>query len=401
MTTDINKQIPQGYKLTEVGIIPKDWDVKTLGEVGQFSKGQGIKKNETASGSFLCIRYGELYTKHNNYVKQFYSFISRELTFVATRLKYGDILFAGSGETKEEIGKAVAFLYDLEAYAGGDIVILSPQMEIVNSLFLGFLLNISWVQKQKSSRGQGDAVVHISATQLSAIQIPLPPLAEQQRIAQILSDADMLLQHLDALIAKKQAIKQGTMQELLRPKEGWEVKTLGEVAEVLDNLRKPLNDSQRQKMQGDIPYCGANGIVGFVNEYLIDSDIILVAEDGGYFDEYKTRPIAYRMSGKCWVNNHAHILKSKKGISQDFLFYSLVHKNILDFIVGGTRAKLNKSSLISISIPLPTLEHEQERIAQILSDIDKELEALEAKRAKYTAIKAGLMQSLLTGAVRV
>ena len=78
----------------------------------------------------------------------------------------------------------------------------------------------------------------------------------------------------------------------------WEVKTLGEMTDSLDNLRVPLNESQRERMKGDYPYCGANGVLGFVDNYVVDDDIILMAEDGGYFDEYETRPIAYRMTGK-------------------------------------------------------------------------------------------------------
>jgi type I restriction enzyme S subunit len=81
-----------------------------------------------------------------------------------------------------------------------------------------------------------------------------------------------------------------------------------------------LNEAQRAAMKGDYPYCGANGVLDCVNSYVIDDDIILMAEDGGYFDEYETRPIAYRMKGKCWVNNHAHILKAKSGVDQGFLF---------------------------------------------------------------------------------
>ncbi len=153
-------ELKEGYKNSEIGIIPKDWDIKLLGQLGGFTKGQGIKKDEAQSGTLPCIRYGELYTRHNDYVKEFYSFISYEVAESAKLLKYGDILFAGSGETKEDIGKSVAFIKNLEAYAGGDIVILSPKN--VSSHYLGYLLNDSIVQKQKANRGQGDAVVHIS-----------------------------------------------------------------------------------------------------------------------------------------------------------------------------------------------------------------------------------------------
>ncbi len=149
----------------------------------------------------------------------------------------------------------------------------------------------------------------------------------------------------------------------------WGTSSLLALADCLDNLRIPLNDAQRQRMQGDIPYCGANGVLDYVSDFVVDDDIILMAEDGGYFDEYASRPIAYRMQGKCWVNNHAHILKAKRGHDQGFLFYSLVHKNILSFLASGTRAKLNKSEMEKIVVPAPPTEAEQRAIATALSDV--------------------------------
>jgi type I restriction enzyme S subunit len=153
-----------------------------------------------------------------------------------------------------------------------------------------------------------------------------------------------------------------------------------------------VSDSERATMKGDYPYCGANGVLDYINDYRFDESVVLVAEDGGYFDEYMTRPIAYRMSGKFWVNNHAHVLKSKPAFDQDFLFYSLVHKNILSFLASGTRAKLNRSELNKIKIPLPTTKSEQTAIATILNDMDTEIAALEAKLAKARQIKQGMMQ---------
>jgi type I restriction enzyme S subunit len=131
----------------------------------------------------------------------------------ARLLKKGDLLFAGSGETKEDIGKCVAFVDDFEAYAGGDIVILRPQG--VDSLFLGFSLNTSPINRQKASRGQGDAVVHIGSTALADITVNLPPLPEQTAIAEVLFEIDAELACLEQRREKTRALKQGMMQELL------------------------------------------------------------------------------------------------------------------------------------------------------------------------------------------
>jgi type I restriction enzyme, S subunit len=179
------------------------------------------------------------------------------------------------------------------------------------------------------------------------------------------------------------------------------VRCISEIADCLDNLRVPLNDSQRTKMEGDYPYCGANGVLDYIDRYCVEDAVILIAEDGGYFDEYMTRPIAYRMSGRFWVNNHAHILQSKPEFDQDFLFYSLVHKNILSFLASGTRAKLNKSELNKITIDQPSARAEQTAIATLLSDMDADIAALEAKLGKARGVKQGMMQELLTGRIRL
>jgi type I restriction enzyme S subunit len=193
-----------------------EWEVKTLGEVGTWLKGSGVRKDESKSGTLPCVRYGEIYTLHQDYIREFHSSISIAVASTATRIRCGDILFAGSGETKEDIGKCIAYTSDFEAYAGGDIVILRTKG--VSPKFLGFYLNTPEVIRQKSSKGQGDAVVHISATALSSILISIPESSEQTAIAAILSDMDTEIDALAAKLSKARQIKQGMMQELLTGK---------------------------------------------------------------------------------------------------------------------------------------------------------------------------------------
>ena len=189
------------------------WETKRLGELGTFLKGSGVSKSQAMSGHLPCVRYGELYTRHNDYIKDFYSFISPEVASAATPLKRGDILFAGSGETKAEIGKCAAFVHETVAYAGGDIVILRTERQ--DPLFLGYFLNTPDIARQKASRGQGDAVVHISGTALAAIKAKFPKHDEQTAIAAILSDMDAEIAGLESKLAKARQVKQGMMQELL------------------------------------------------------------------------------------------------------------------------------------------------------------------------------------------
>ncbi|MCW5602149.1 restriction endonuclease subunit S [Nitrosomonas sp.] len=213
------RQIKQGAMQTllnpyENGRLKVGWVVKKLGDIGVFTKGSGVRKDEAQSGSLPCIRYGEIYTRHNDYIKKFHSFISNGIAKTAKQLKKGDLLFAGSGETKEEIGKCVAFLNESVAFAGGDIVILSPIS--IDSLFFGYYLNTNAINKQKASMGQGDAVVHISATALANIDIAVPEESnEQTRIATILSDMGAEIAALETKLAKYRHIKQGMMQNLL------------------------------------------------------------------------------------------------------------------------------------------------------------------------------------------
>ncbi len=150
---------------------------------------------------------------HEEYVRTFHSWISSDVAGSATRLQQGDLLFAGSGETKADIGKCVAYVHDFEAYAGGDIVILRPRG--VDPLYFGFVLNTEPANQQKASLGQGDAVVHISATALAQVTVSVPPINEQVAIATVFRDIDSEIAALRRCRDKTRAIKQGMMQQLL------------------------------------------------------------------------------------------------------------------------------------------------------------------------------------------
>ena len=190
-----------------------EWPVTKLSNIGRFLKGSGVRKDQCASGNLPCIRYGEIYTVHDDVVRSYRSFISPEVAGNALRLRYGDVLFAGSGETKEEIGKCAALVSTDEVYAGGDIVVLRPEGQ--DSLFLGYLLNSKEVSAQKASCGQGDAVVHIGARSLGEVAVRLPPLPEQTAIANILTSMDTDIATVETRLTKTRALKAGMMQELL------------------------------------------------------------------------------------------------------------------------------------------------------------------------------------------
>lgn len=180
----------------------------------------------------------------------------------------------------------------------------------------------------------------------------------------------------------------------------WSELDLGTLAVILDTLRIPLSSVQRAGRSGRYPYCGANGVLDYIDDFRIDDDVILLAEDGGNFDQFAQRPIAYRMRGKIWVNNHAHVLKAANG-ETSFLFYALEHKDIRPYISSGTRSKLTRSELVRIKVAVPNSRDEQRCIASSIEAVDKHIASLERLITKKQAIKQGMMQELLTGRTRL
>ena len=287
--------------------------------------------------------------------------------------------------------------------------------------FLAFYL--LFVKDEIISLGGLTTFNFISKDKIADFEVSLPPLPEQEKIAEILETVDNAIEKTDKIIEKYKRMKQGLMQELLtkgidsnwqirsekthqfkdsplgRIPADWEVKKLGEIADIFDNKRIPLEAEYRATIKGNIPYCGATGIIDFINNYIFDGEYVLIAEDGGKFGRFEET--AYTMSGKFWVNNHAHITKGKENIlSNKFLMYFINYQDINNYISGSTREKLNQQLLRSIVFSLPPLP-EQERIASVLSRVDAVIEKETAYRDKLSHIKQGLMEDLLTGKVRV
>ena len=187
-----------------------------MGILVRFSKGRGIKRDDVSDDGVPCIRYGELYTRYQDYILEVASRIPSKIAVTALPIKTGDLLFAGSGETAEEIGRCAAYMGNEQAYVGGDVIVLTPSGQ--NPIFLGHLMNSSTVSAQKACMGQGDAVVHIYINNLAQILIELPSIKEQSAIAAVLSDMDAEIVALEQRRDKTITIKQGMMQQLLTGK---------------------------------------------------------------------------------------------------------------------------------------------------------------------------------------
>lgn len=197
--------------------LTEPWQKVKLGEIGKFDKGVGVPKDKITAEGCKAITYGEIYTKYDFVIKKFVSYIDSNIAKSSKKISSGAILFAGSGETLEDIGKCVAFIDEDVAYAGGDIIIFTPTTE-VNSLVLSYCLNSSVVNSQKRKYGQGHSVVHIYQKDLARLEFELPSLLEQKAIAEVLSTADKEIaihsKTLDALRLQKR----GLMQQLLTGK---------------------------------------------------------------------------------------------------------------------------------------------------------------------------------------
>lgn len=140
------------------------------------------------------------------------------------------------------------------------------------------------------------------------------------------------------------------------------MKSLADVCDILDSQRIPV--TARDRVKGCYPYYGANGIQDYVDKYIFDDELVLLAEDGGNFGS-KESPIAYRVSGKCWVNNHAHVLKPHDNTDVDYLCYALMFYNTEGLVNGATRQKLTQSAMKKMIIPLCDLKRQQEIVNEL------------------------------------
>ncbi|MDE2688481.1 MAG: restriction endonuclease subunit S [Chloroflexota bacterium] len=190
-----------------------EWETRRLGDLGKFAKGSDIARNDLSSDGFPCILYGELYTRYDNYIVNPISKVSVDTAQAALPIGQGDLLFAGSGETIEDIGRCAAYLGSSTAYAGGDIIVLTPSEG--NSLYLSHLLNHGSVSEQKARMGHGATIAHINSSSLAHIEVWFPPIPEQHAIAAVLSDMDAEIAALQERRDKTIALKEGMMQELL------------------------------------------------------------------------------------------------------------------------------------------------------------------------------------------
>lgn len=376
-------ELRKGYKHTEIGIIPNDWELKTIGDALKIKHGKDQKAVQSENGIYPILGTGGL------------------------------------------MGYASRFLYDKESVLIGrkgtidkPKYMSSPFWTVdtlfyseVNETYLAkyiyyYFLMIDWYAYNEAS-----GVPSLNAKTIESIYIPLPPTkTEQTAIAKALSDADAYISALEKLIEKKRNIKQGAMQQLLKPKKGWVVKKLGEIGECIigltyspDNVKESgLLVLRSSNVQGNSLQYDNNVYVDIdVPEKLIvkENDILICVRNG-----------SRDLIGKCALINGKAIGETFGAFMSVFrspynefvfnCFQSNVIKKQIDEHLGATINQITNKSLNSFEIPFPS-SNQQVEIVNTLRDMDDEITSLEKKLSKSKMLKQGMMQELLTGKIRL
>ena len=176
-----------------MGRVPTHWEILSLGQVGTLTKGTGGNKEDELPTGMPCVRYGDLYTTHKYFVENARSFIAPEVADQYTKIKFGDVLFAASGETADEIGKSAVNLLRGPAYCGGDVILFRPHGHLIPR-YTGYMMDCEPIVHQKATMGRGFTVYHIYGKQLKYLRIPIPPPEEQAAIVRFLDHADEQIQ---------------------------------------------------------------------------------------------------------------------------------------------------------------------------------------------------------------
>ena len=292
-------------------------------------------------------------------------------------------------------------------YATDNALICAPGPNM-DANFLSFALAVANLSSLRSASIQP----LITARAIRSVLIPRPNLEDQRRIAaQLAKERDTIDAARTAAEIRRTRVDDLRIRILrefipLPPQGPWPWVRLDAAAEFLDSRRRPISSSERaSRIRGLdptklVPYFGANGQAGWIDAYLFDEPLVLLAEDGGAFGSSRT-PIAYRIDGKTWVNNHAHVLRPRPGVDVDFLGFALaIRPDIGDVISGSTRGKLNRSVAGDIQVPLPPLVAQSRIAAELrerLAIIDAVESAIRAEREAIDALPASLLHRAFDG----
>ncbi len=440
--------IPSDYKQTEVGVIPEDWEVKTYGEVFTFlSTSTNSRADLSEDGDFGYVHYGDIHTEWNNKLdlnKERLPRISKNIVSSAFVMD-GDLIMADASEDYEGIGKTVEVFNvgEKQIVAGLHTFLLRDKEKVLADGFRGYLHSIPAVKSSFDRLATGMKVYGISKNNLSSVCIPVPSLEEQTAIANALSDVDALISELEKLIAKKQAIKTATMQQLLTgrtrlpqfamredgtPKgtkpselgeipEDWEVFTFADVISFLSSGATPYRGNKsfykgtiRWITSGELNYCVINDTIEKISDEAVLKTNLKI-HPAGTFLMAITGLEAAGTRGACGIvgqpsatNQSCMAIYPNDNLMTQYLYFWYVYNGeelAFKYCQGTKQLSYTAGLIKKIPIYLPCDTGEQTAIATILSDMDAEIQALEQRLGKTRQIKQGMMQELLTGKTRL
>lgn len=412
-------ELKLGYKQTEIGLIPDDWDAKAIGEEIDLLIGFPFPSNGYSKLGVKLLRGSNIkrgQTDWSDDIVQYWPEVSRELARYS--LQVGDLVVSMDGSL---VGRSFAQLSDSDLPALLLQRVARIRSKKLDVTYLRQFVGSDQFTKYVDSVKTVTAIPHISPGDIRRFTIPVPPTIEEQRaVAQALSDVDSLLATLDQMIAKKRGLKQAAMQQLLTGKTRlpgfsgpWDVKKIGEFTDcTAGGTPSTLNSAY---WDGDIPWMSSGelhlkrvqNVEGKITELglnysstkIIPSHCVLI----GLAGQGKTRgTVAINLIELCTNQSIAAIFPNKS-FNSEYLFHNLDarYDELRELSTGdGGRGGLNLKIIKSIDIPFPSLE-EQDAIALVLSNLESELSSLEARRNKTLYVKQAMMQELLTGKTRL
>lgn len=397
--------IRKGYKQIDIGVIPEDWDDKKMHEIGDTYTGlTGKNATDFKCGDARYIPFLNILTNPKIDIR-FLESVSVKPTEIQNRVKKGDLFFNTSSETPEEVGLCSVLQHDipnlyLNSFCFG--FRLFNQKE-VDGLFLSYFFRSKQGRYLMTQLAQGATRYNLAKTNFMQAIIALPPPAEQRAIADVLSDIDLLIEVLDKKIAKKRAIKDGAMQQLLSPKTNWKTCKLGEICEITMG-QSPSSDSYNEDGCGILLVQGNADISNRrINKRIWTTQPSKYSGENAIIMTVRAPVGHIAMSlencclgrGVCALNNGE--------INKWFLYYLLIFNEYKWSILeqGSTFTSANSKQIYDFEISYPDNPIEEIKTATILLDMDAEIELLEQQRSKYTALKQGAMQQLLTGQIRL
>lgn len=346
---------------------------------------------ETKLGQYIHINTGKLDV---NAASEFgdYPFFtcSREIYRIDEAAFEGEsVLVAGNGDlnVKYYDGKFNAYQ---RTY-----VLKSVDKKTLDNRFL-FLFMQTYIEYLRSET-RGTVIQYLKKGQFTEAKIKLPPLLEQKRIVDLISSVDSYIEALQQQLEIAKRSRSAVLHEFLTSGgDDWVERKLPEVVEVLDRMRKPVNSTEREERKGNIPYYGANGQTGWINEFIFNEELVLLGEDAIDFADPSARK-AYLIQGPSWVNNHAHVLRADKTIVNSyFLTESLNKVDYSQYVSFGTRSKLTQASMNGIKLLIPPIKI-QETFVELLESFDEVIESTQKSIEDSKSMRSGMLNDLLSG----